>query len=248
MASLDTNRGAKRAREARAELGLGAADPLACILTTVEHDAGIPVNVAALPEGIAGGCWRDGTRTLLWVNGAEFVARQRFTLAHEFGHLRCGHDGALPAETVQTLSGKATDWREIQANAFAAEFLAPAEGVRACVAHRASLEDAVRVAARFGVSTIVAVYRLKTLGLTADGARLEREVQDELHLEVWERLEPAVVEDALSRLEEHDLPRLRPGSALTSLLTGAASVETVAALAGCDPARLAAGAAAIGPG
>jgi Zn-dependent peptidase ImmA (M78 family) len=131
MAGRDTNIGAKRARETRAELELAPADPCPCILTAVEEHLGVPVVIATLPQKIAGCCWRDRDRVVLWVNGTQAPVRQRFTLAHELGHVRCRHDMAVAADTFETLAGKTTDSREIQANAFAAEFLAPAEGVRA---------------------------------------------------------------------------------------------------------------------
>lgn len=248
MASLDTNRGAKRAREARAELTPDDPyGPLACLITTVEREGGIPVGVVALPPGVAGCFWRQGPRMMLWVNGTQHVSRQRFTLAHEFGHVRCGHDGALAVDTFETLSGQTTDSREIQANAFAAEFLAPAAGVESIVNTEPSLEDVVRLAARFGISTIAAVYRIKTLGLTGDPARLIKEIEDELHVEVWERLDPPVPQDIFAALTVHDLPRVPPDSALTALLAGAASVDDVAAAAGCASTHLASGARVVGP-
>jgi hypothetical protein len=112
MAGKDTNTGAARARETRSALGIDAAEPLGCILTVVERDLGLPVIVAALPQGIAGCCWREGERTVLWVNGTQAAVRQRFTLAHEVGHVRCGHDADVPVETFATIGGKSTDSRE----------------------------------------------------------------------------------------------------------------------------------------
>jgi IrrE N-terminal-like domain len=112
------------------ELGIEPGGSLRCILTTIESDLGLPVVVAALPNGIAGCCWRQSQRTVLWVNGTEPAVRQRFTLAHELGHVRCAHDLRISVDTFETLAGKTTDSREIQANAFAAELLAPADGVR----------------------------------------------------------------------------------------------------------------------
>src|SRR5215218_856798 len=61
MAGVDVNRGAKRAREARAALGLDPAAPLACLLSVVEEDARLPVVVCAMPDGVAGACFRTDT-------------------------------------------------------------------------------------------------------------------------------------------------------------------------------------------
>jgi Zn-dependent peptidase ImmA (M78 family) len=130
VAGEDANRGAKRAREARKDLGLDAAAPLACVLDVVEQRVGLPVVVAALPDGLAGACVPLGTSRLLWVNGSQAPVRQRFTLAHELGHAWCGHDGHLEVDTVATISGATTSALEIQANAFAAEFLLPRAAIQ----------------------------------------------------------------------------------------------------------------------
>jgi len=249
MAGKDTNTGAKRAREARAELGLAAEAPVGCVLTLVEDRLGLPVVFAALPDGIAGCCWREGDRVVLWVNGTDAVVRQRFTLAHELGHVRCGHDDHVPVETFETLGGKTTDSREVQANAFAAELLAPPAGVRAAVDGEPTLEDVVRIAAHFGISTIAALFRLNTLRLTGRYATLKREIDEGLQDEVWARLQPEVVDDAIAGLDPAALPRLSPaldGSALAALAAGAVSIAEAATAAGCEPAQLADGAAAIG--
>ena len=249
MASKDTNTGAKRAREARSELCLSAQEPLGCLLTLVERRLELPVVIAALPQPIAGCCWHDGARIVLWVNGTHAAVRQRFTLAHELGHLRCRHDARIEVDTFETLAGKTTDSREIQANAFAAELLAPVAGVRAMIDGEPTLDDVVLIAARFGLSTIAALYRLNTLGLTVRYEKLKQEIADGLHNAVWERLSPEPVADVIAGIDGTPLPRLSPalaGSALDAMIAGTASVDDAAAAAECDPDQLASGAAAIG--
>ena len=249
MASKDTNTGAKRAREARAALGLSPTDAIPCIVTAIEVGAGTPVVLCRLPEAIAGCVTQTEGGPITWVNGTQFPARQRFTLAHEFGHIRCGHDGAVAVDTFETLSGMSTDSREVQANSFAAEFLAPALGVRDMVTTEPTLETVVQVAARFGLSTIAALYRLNTLGLTDRYQRLKDEIDAEVHEEVWERLDPATPDDEISRLTESRLPRLSPAlenSALAALLAGAASTAEVARTIDRDPATFAARAGLLG--
>ncbi|MEA2155724.1 MAG: hypothetical protein QOE11_1864 [Solirubrobacteraceae bacterium] len=249
MAGKDTNIGAKRARDTRAALGIDAAAPVGCVLTVVERDLGLPVVVAALPQGIAGCCWREGGRTVLWVNGTQAAVRQRFTLAHELGHVHCRHDADLPVETFATIGGKSRDSREVQANAFAAELLAPADGVRALLRGEPSLEDVVLIAARYGISAIAALYRLNSLGLTGRYEVLKRELADGLHESLWQWVAPEAVVDAISALDAASLPRLSPvlrRSALAGVAGGSVSVADAAASAGCDPERLASGAAAIG--
>ena len=249
MAGKDTNIGAKRARELRDELGLDPAAPVGCLLTTVEERMGLPVVFAALPDGVAGCCWRDGDAVVLWVNGTQPAVRRRFTLAHELGHVRCGHDAGVAVDTFATLSGRTTDSREVQANAFAAELLAPAAGVRELCDGEPTLEDVVRIAARYGISAIAALYRLSTLRLSRRVEQLKREIEEGLVTEVWDRLAPEPVQDAIALVDPDALPRLSPalrGSALAGVARGRASIADAAAAAGCSPERLSSGAAAIG--
>ena len=253
MPSYDTNYGAKRAREARQRLGLDPAAPLRCILTTVEEAAGVPVVVADLGEGIGGSCWHRGERLLIWVNGTHAPVRQRFTLAHELGHCFCNHDDrALAVDTFETLSGVATESREVQANAFAAEFLAPADAVRPLAGGDPGLDEVVEIGAPFGISSLAALFRLGTLRIVA-GARTEALralVDSDAHAEAWERLGLAPREDGLASVfREGPLPRIPAAladTALGALARGDASVEATAGAAGVDPARIAAAAQLVG--
>lgn len=250
MATKDINVGAKRARQTREALDLDPAAPLDCVLTLVESALGVPVVIAALPTGIAGCCWRDGGRVVLWVNGTHAPVRQRFTLAHELGHLRCGHDGAMPVETFTTLGGKATDSREVQANAFAAELLAPAAGVTAMVGGvEPGLDDVVRIAATHGISTIAALYRLNSLGLAGRYEELATAIGNGEHEAVWDRLQTQPAADGIAAIDPDGLPWLSTSlrdSALAAVAGGRVSTASAAESAGCEPASMASGAASIG--
>jgi hypothetical protein len=165
------------------------------------------------------------------------------------GHVRCGHDSTIPVDTIQTLSGRTTDVREIQANAFAAELLAPAAGVRALARGEPTLDHVVCIAAAYGVSTIAALFRLNTLGLTRHSDRLKAEIDDGLDAPVFERLGLPPVRDELAAVRDADLPRLSPqleGSALAAIVAGTASAADAAASAGCEVAAMARAAATIG--
>jgi Zn-dependent peptidase ImmA (M78 family) len=245
MPTIHTNRGAKRAREARERFGLDTSSPVDCLLTLVERDAGLPVVVGAMPDDVAGALYRNGTGSVAWVNGGQWIERQRFTLAHELGHVCCGHHGSA-VDTIATISGASHDAREVEANAFAATLLAPADGVRAMVRAEPSLEDVVRIAARFGISTIAALYRLNTLGLATAkrSERLKAEIEARLHVEVWKYLELEPMRDELSAIDE--LPRLSPSledSALGALLRGETTPGAAAGSAGCRAQVLGAAAA-----
>jgi Zn-dependent peptidase ImmA (M78 family) len=231
MAGLHTNRGAKRAREARAALGIDPAAPLRCLLSVVEEAAGIPVLVRPLPERIAGCLWHDGAGRLIHVNGLQALARQRFTLAHELGHVRCGHDGGLAVDAAETIGGATRDPREMEANAFAAEMLVPRAGLERALRHEPSLDDLVVLAAAHGVSAIVVLLRCVTCGLVGAQReqRLREEIEEGLHLERHAALEPPVLADRLAAIER--LPYLSPalaGGALAAALDGGASVGQIA--------------------
>ena len=223
MAGYDGNFGAKRAREARAALGLGPEEPFACALGAIEA-AGVPVVVAALPGNVAGCCLKSGDRSLLFVNGLEYVGRQRFTLAHEYGHHVMGHEGMPPDSTETVVQLFARSPVEVQANAFAAEFLAPAAGVRAMVDGEPTLETIARVAGHFGISLQAALVRLNNLRLTARDDELRAELDDP-ELRRWVR--PAERDDELARIGSR-LPRvsaLIAGSHLHAALRGDASAD-----------------------
>ena len=249
IASRDTNIGAKRAREAREELGFDQAGPIECLLTTVESDLGVPVILARLHEDVAGCCWRDDKAgVVLWVNGRQPAVRQRFTLAHELGHLRCGHDGSIQVDTFRTLSGKDTDSREVQANAFAAELLVPAAGLRAEFADREpTLEDVVGIAKRFRVSAQVAIFRLNTLALAARYEELREELEAESDA-IWQELEKDPGDDLIARACD-DLPRISESlrsSPLARMVEGSIAAEDAAAITGRDRGAVIAAAEAIG--
>jgi Zn-dependent peptidase ImmA (M78 family) len=225
--AVDVNRGAKRAREARAALGLDPAAPLACLLSVVEEDARLPVVVCAMPDGVAGACFRTDTGAVLWVNGTQWTPRQRFTLAHELGHVWCRHDRTVEVDSIATLSGVTSNPLEIQANAFAAELLVPRAGMERVVDGPPTLDEVVVIAAHYGVSTIVVVHRLAQLGLATERhvARLREEVEDRLHHEAFRRLGCTPLGD---RLGAAQLPYLSPalsGTQLDAALRGDAAVD-----------------------
>ena len=238
---MHSNRGAKRAREARAAIGADPAAPLPCLLSVVEQDFGYPVVLASLGD-IAGACWRDGDAAVLWVNGTENRPRQRFTLAHELGHARLRHDGHVQQDTFETLGGRSTSPREVEANAFAAEFLVPKVAVCDVFDRDPGLDELVVFAAGFGVSAIMALFRLVTCN--AIGERRAQQLRDEIeadhHVEAFARLDLQGIDDRLASAE--DLPYLSPAladSALAAALAGASPVTAAAQAADVPPEHLA---------
>jgi Zn-dependent peptidase ImmA (M78 family) len=211
----------RRARESRSELGLGRDDPVSCILTAVERDGRVPVVVAPLTEETAGCCAPLDGGAVLFVNGLQYpVGRQRFTLAHEYGHHALGH-GYGPPDSIWTIYGRPLKSREVAANAFAAEFLAPETAVRAFVDHEPTLETVGRVAGHFGLSLLAALIRLGNLGLTHRFDVLRRELDDR---DLRDHVRPPERNDGLATIR--GLPRLPAaleGSLLDAVLRGDAA-------------------------
>lgn len=105
----------------------------------------------------------DSPHFLCVYNTGEAETRQRFTQAHELGHVLLNHvaKGKSPRRDT-TFKAQAGDWIEIDANAFAAELIMPEKYVR----HLASkITDIVKLAKKFGVSPWAMRYRLMNLGL-----------------------------------------------------------------------------------
>jgi Zn-dependent peptidase ImmA (M78 family) len=113
-----------------------------------------------------------GDGLYLWEQGEPFIvinkrnrpSRQRFTAAHELGHHemhRFDTDRLVLAD--QDIYGSQDDW-EIEANAFAADFLAPGEGIRQRIGDRAGEEITqdmvVELIGTFGLSYDAMTYRL----------------------------------------------------------------------------------------
>lgn len=88
--------------------------------------------------------------------------RQRFTMAHELGHVVLGHvvDGRMPKR--DTNFAPRGDLDEVAANYFAASLLMPEKLVREMAEYITSVE---RLASRFRVSPSAMGNRLKNLGI-----------------------------------------------------------------------------------
>ncbi|MFT9408562.1 ImmA/IrrE family metallo-endopeptidase [Acetobacter fabarum] len=92
--------------------------------------SGIDIKFGDLGE-VSGLIARQGRHTIVGVNSIQAHTRQRFTLAHEFGHFLLHHD--LQSHTDvgfrvnyrDRKSSEATDIEEIEANFFAASILMP---------------------------------------------------------------------------------------------------------------------------
>ena len=150
----------------------------------------VPVEHIAVAEGVqiarnhfsgseSGCALRNGHARMIGVNTATGHRRQRFTIAHELGHLLL-HEGkpiivdhSVRINRRDGRSSLGTDHEEIQANSFAAELLMPREMVVRRVI--ASLDEGgvtrdqliARLSREFDVSGEAIGYRLINLGILA---------------------------------------------------------------------------------
>lgn len=143
---------------------------------------------------LSGALYRRDGLCVIGINKKENGLRQRFTIAHEVGHLVL-HDGSVyidrqysgelskPSETQTAkryfrdkVSSQASDPEEIEANRFAAALLMPQSLLFADIEKRnitvpiRSLGDIRPLAGRYQVSLEAMVFRLINLGVPVETA------------------------------------------------------------------------------
>jgi Zn-dependent peptidase ImmA (M78 family) len=171
------NPAAQRALIERDRLGVGSKSSIADLLELVEEAAEVPVVVEQLgPDGIDGAFAVKRGVPFILLNGAKPLVRLRFTLAHEYGHHVLGH--GLSVDKVISFSASQPQ-KEVQANAFAAEFLLPLEALDFWLRSRGypnpDLSLVAELARDFQVSAQVALYRMQSANRLS--ARAVREIE-----------------------------------------------------------------------
>jgi Zn-dependent peptidase ImmA (M78 family) len=125
----------RRARDAAAELLRRAkVDEPPIPVEYLAKRLGAEVRYEPLEGDLSGILFREEGRTIIGVNARHSKPRQRFTIAHEIGHLEL-HEGygihvdhKFPIRRRRDgRSSQAVDFDEIEANGFAAELLMPTE-------------------------------------------------------------------------------------------------------------------------
>jgi len=115
--------GQKIAIEERQRLGLGTAP--AGDLCDVLESQGVRTGTVSLPGNISGlTLVDDGIGVFVVVNADHPPVRQRFSWAHEYAHVLVDRDRSGAISRAENRA----DLLEVRANAFAAEFLMPADG------------------------------------------------------------------------------------------------------------------------
>jgi Zn-dependent peptidase ImmA (M78 family) len=142
----------------------------------IARNLGALIKYEPFDDGISGVFYRDNRNVVIGVNSLHHPNRQRFTIAHEIGHLVLhGLDVHVDKGYRMILrdskSSQAVDPMEIDANRFAAALLMPADLVRHDVRkYIHDVEDDAelkQLAKRFQVSTQAMAFRLANLEVFA---------------------------------------------------------------------------------
>lgn len=109
-----------------AELELG--NPTRIDVKAIAESCNIPIEYNVLESS---GCWsndskNDNTDKLIQINKFEPEYRQRFTIAHELGHILLGHQGiSYRTSDMKKYRDTIKRMNEVAANKFAAELTMP---------------------------------------------------------------------------------------------------------------------------
>jgi Zn-dependent peptidase ImmA (M78 family) len=134
---------------------------------------GTEVRATPLKGDLSALIYRRGSRPLIIVNSRDYENRQRFSLAHEVGHLVLHRDDNVFVDQVLRRDKKSSlgvDRKEVEANQFAAALLMPRtwiqKEVQKRVARRSPGDELVKeLATVFTVSPEAMRHRLVNLGI-----------------------------------------------------------------------------------
>ena len=113
-------------------------------------------------EDVSGSIEIEGGKPVIYVNRDHAITRQRFTIAHELGHLFCGHLTDKEGKIIDNAECKRSavwNHQEREANQFAAELLMPSRLLKVAIA--AGIKTNYDLAALFNVSQEAMSYRLQ---------------------------------------------------------------------------------------
>ncbi|WP_448320222.1 helix-turn-helix domain-containing protein [Streptomyces sp. CO7] len=171
------------------------------LVDVVDQVFGVDVAQVGLPAGVDGVAWHTDAFRLVLLARTDRWTRQRFTLAHELGHV-LARDAQQPLAERHLAPGHQKNYDEVRANVFAAGFLMPEREVVLAVekaghlpgppgpAWPADLAEATQAAlvVRFQVSPSALAARLHQLGVISGEARkaLRGMTTEQCHLLVGE--------------------------------------------------------------
>jgi Zn-dependent peptidase ImmA (M78 family)/DNA-binding XRE family transcriptional regulator len=163
---------ARVAQHERSRLGFGEREPIGDLRKTLD-EVGVHVFVDAMHSKLAGlYSYVEGFGYCILVNRLHPRERMRWTIAHEYGHFVFDRD--KPGVDYLN-SGSRKPFSERFADAFAANFLMPAEGVRRqfedakARSGDVNVGDVCRMADFYGVSMMAMTLRMENLKLIRSG-------------------------------------------------------------------------------
>ena len=135
---------------------------------------GADVAVVVLDAGFDGLAASSDDAKLIVLGTSQVPARQRFTLAHELGHLLAGDDQGVHLDRDIYDRAQAKDPSEMRANSFASAFLMPEDVLRAAVGPDGLTEPGfAALACDLKVTPSALAFRLRDLRLI-DSGRCDR--------------------------------------------------------------------------
>jgi len=180
---------AEVARQLRAQW-LVASGPIEDLISLLER-AGIIVHVRALGTAAqdAVSSWPRGRVPMMLLNSGLPADRQRYTVAHELGHL--------------VMHSVPSDSQEDEANLFAGELLAPSDEIVEDLAGLTTRDfpRLVELKSKWGLSVGALIQRAKETGVITD--RQFREFQIRLNRLGWKSVEPSTLEPESPALLDH---------------------------------------------
>jgi Zn-dependent peptidase ImmA (M78 family) len=136
----------------------------------VEMAFGADVAVVMLDEGFDGLSAASHDAKLIVLGASAIPARQRFTLAHELGHLLAGDDQGVHLDKDIYDRAQARDSSEMRANSFASAFLMPEGALRTTMGTSGLAEDGfAALACDLKVTPSALAIRLQQLRLIDAG-------------------------------------------------------------------------------
>jgi Zn-dependent peptidase ImmA (M78 family)/transcriptional regulator with XRE-family HTH domain len=173
------------ANETRERMDVGPLDPIPNVIRGAERAGILVIGSSEQLDGHDGASyWPDyptGQPVVCFTRGMV-GDRQRFTVAHEIGHLRLHKmRPAIPTKEA-----------EAEAHRFAGALLFPAAAARSELTNP-TLQDLVRAKGRWGISIRATVRRCLDLGIINPDRRLSFEKQ--IAARGWTKVEPVLVNE-----------------------------------------------------
>jgi Zn-dependent peptidase ImmA (M78 family)/transcriptional regulator with XRE-family HTH domain len=198
------------AQDVRDAAGVGRRDPIPNLTRAVERAgvvvAGIP---SEIPDHTGYSAWPDfrlGGRPIIVFSRDDPGDRQRFTIAHELGHLIL-HTPAREDELD-------VDRAEKEANLFAGALLLPREAAIEAMRLPLTLTTLANVKATFGASIGMCAYRARDLGLISEERHVS--LRKQLSARGWHRQEPVEVPKEQPVLIREVLSRTGSGTTVSA--------------------------------